>query len=230
LFFVIYYLALNYNYMNEESPINPATISEKELNETYWNARWRNSETGWDIGYAAPAITKYASQLTNKNISILIPGCGNAYEAAYLAENGFTNITLIDIAPEAAAKLEKTFSGSKQVQVICGDFFVHEGAYDLIIEQTFFCALLPEKRSGYVQKMASLLNKNGKLAGLLFNCAFEKEGPPFGGSAEAYKVLFEPHFNIQLMETCYNSIPPRTGNELFVLCLKKNKHLNHIEI
>jgi hypothetical protein len=43
-------------------------------------------------------IKNYIDTLKDKDIAILIPGCGNTYEAAYLLEQGFTNVTVIDIA------------------------------------------------------------------------------------------------------------------------------------
>jgi hypothetical protein len=47
----------------------------------------------------SPPIKAYIDTLKNKDIAILIPGCGNTYEAAYLLlEQGFTNVTVIDIA------------------------------------------------------------------------------------------------------------------------------------
>lgn len=190
------------------------------LDKNYWNNRWQNGETGWDIGYAAPALTEYGDQLKDKNISILIPGCGNAYEAEYLLQNGFTNVTLLDIAPEVVDAMRKRFEG-KEINIICGDFFTHEQQYDLILEQTFFCALMPEQRSDYVRKAASLLKKKGKIAGVLFSRTFDKEGPPFGGAVDEYKALFEPYFNILKMEPCRNSIPPREGTEVFILFQKK---------
>lgn len=186
------------------------------LDQTYWNDRWERGETGWDIGYAAPAITKYISSCTDKNASILIPGCGNAYEAEWLAKEGFMNITLIDIAPKATAQLQKKFQHIPYIKVFCEDFFKHEGGYDIIIEQTFFCAIPPSKRNEYVQKTASLLHPKGKIIGLLFNKKFDHAGPPFGGSLDEYKMLFDPVFVIHKMDPCYNSIPPRAGAELFI--------------
>ncbi|HUM98223.1 MAG TPA: methyltransferase domain-containing protein [Chitinophagaceae bacterium] len=194
---------------------------DKELDVAFWNNRWATGQTGWDIGYASPAITTYLQQYENKNAAILIPGCGNAHEAEFLISNGFTNITLIDIAFEAVSILREKFKTQPQVKIICDDFFNHQGKYDLIIEQTFFCALSLEKRAAYVQHMASLLNNNGKLIGLLFSCYFEKDGPPFGGTKSDYQNLFEPHFKLITMEPCYNSIPPRNGNELFFILRKK---------
>lgn len=196
----------------------PRAITE---NASFWNERWMQGATGWDIGYPSPAIAAYAQQFSNKDAAVLIPGCGNAYEAEALVAHGFSNITLVDIAPAAVERLRKRFANAPQVTVHCGDFFLHEGSYDLILEQTFFCALPLRRRNDYAEKTSSLLRSGGRLAGLLFNVEFPIEGPPFGGSAEEYKAVFQPYFSIKTMEPCYNSIPPRAGNELFMVLVKK---------
>lgn len=196
-------------------------LPENPLDQNFWNSLWEKSETGWDIGYASPAIAEYMKQYANKNAAILIPGCGNAYEAAYLLKEGFINITLIDFAPKAVSLLKEKFAHTTQVKILCEDFFQHRGKYDLIIEQTFFCANLPERRKEYAEKTASLLNDNGKLVGLLFNTDFDKPGPPFGGSYQEYKSIFNPFFIIKTMEPCTNSIAPRAGKELFIILVKK---------
>ena len=105
--------------------------------------------------------------------------------------------------------------------MICGDFFQHYGDYDVIIEQTFFCALHPDMRKSYVEKMHSLLCENRKLVGLLFNKQFE-ESPPFGGSREEYEKLFSELFDIESMEDCATSIEPRLGSELFIELKRKD--------
>lgn len=193
----------------------------KVMDKSYWNGRYENNDTGWDIGFISPPLKEYINQLPNKQIAILIPGCGNAYEAEYLLQQGFTNITVIDIAPVAieALRLKLNAFEGNQLRIIEGDFFNLDESFDLIIEQTFFCALQPALRNIYADKMYSLLNKGGKLAGLLFNRPFDA-GPPFGGNKEEYLLLFGSKFITQLMEACYNSIAPRAGSELFFI-LKK---------
>jgi methyl halide transferase len=195
-------------------------LEQNKLNKEYWDERYRQSNTGWDIGSPSTPLKFYIDQLSNKDISILIPGCGNAYEAEYLAEKGFGNIHLIDIAPTVVETLQNTYKNNKAITVSLGDFFEHHGQYDLILEQTFFCAIDPLLRPQYVKKMHELLVPNGKLSGLLFGVEFEKAGPPFGGKKEDYKLLFEPYFTIDIMETAYNSIPPRANNELFIKLIK----------
>lgn len=194
---------------------------QNQLNENYWNSRYLEQQTGWDLRQVSPPLKKYIDQLTDINKSILIPGCGNAYEAEYLAQQGFTNITLIDIAPALVASLQQKLQHYLQIKIFKGDFFEHNSKYDIILEQTFFCALNPILRQQYVIKMHQLLNDKGKLVGVLFDTIFEKEGPPFGGNATEYKTLFEHYFNILQFEPCYNSYSKRQGTELFVILQKK---------
>ena len=192
------------------------------LDQEYWENRYLQKETGWDLGQVSPSIKSYIDQLSNKDINILIPGCGNAYEAKYLLSKGFTNITLIDLSPSLINQLDadlKTNFNNK-AKVICGDFFAMKGKYDLIIEQTFFCAIDPALRKDYCLKTNELLSPDGKLVGLLFNRSFEVI-PPFGGSRDEYESLFKPYFNIQIMEPCFNSVLPRQGSELFLKMTKR---------
>ncbi|MFM9909416.1 MAG: methyltransferase [Chitinophagaceae bacterium] len=192
------------------------------FDQQYWNNRYQQQDTGWDIGSPSIPLQEYIDQLKNKNISILIPGCGNSYEAEYLLQSRFGNITLIDIAPLLTQELENKFAGNvnKQLTIITGDFFELQQSYDLILEQTFFCALDPALRKKYVTQMHGLLKPEGKLVGVLFNRAFEG-GPPFGGTLHEYLDLFKEYFIIETMEPCYNSIPPRAGQEVFIQLKKK---------
>ena len=191
------------------------------LNEDYWSSRYQNNNTVWDMGKVSPPLKEYFEQLTNKSISILVPGCGNAYEAEYLLEKGFKNITLIDISPVLVNKLKKQFSDFlyKQINIICGDFFTLNQTFDLVVEQTFFCAIDPLLRTNYANKMYELLNENGKLIGVFFNRTFDA-GPPYSGSKAEYHLLFKDKFQIKTMDECYNSINPRKGSELFVILQK----------
>jgi methyl halide transferase len=192
---------------------------EHVLGEEYWNNRYLQKETGWDIGHSSTPLQQYMQTVKDKQAAILIPGCGNAYEAESLLANGFSNITLLDISTVLTAGLREKFS-NLPVTVVTADFFTHEGQYDLILEQTFFCALDPSLRQAYAIHMRKLLKPGGKLAGVLFNKEFDG-GPPFGGSKEEYEQLFGKYFTIQKMDLCYNSIKPRSGHELFFI-LEKN--------
>lgn len=196
------------------------TTDGEVLNQEFWDHLYIVHDTGWDMGRVSPPIKDYIDTLENKNLRILIPGCGNSYEAEYLLLQGFTNVTLIDIAPTLVKHLHEKFKSNTNIKIVLGDFFELQGQYDLILEQTFFCALPPIMRTEYVSKMHQLLVKNGKLAGLLFNKHFE-DCPPFGGSQKEYELLFGDYFILSKMEICKVSIPKRANNELFITFIKK---------
>jgi len=192
-----------------------------KLNSDYWQNRYQTNEIGWDVGRITTPLKEYFDQIENKSIKILIPGCGNCYEFEYLLNNGFTNVFVLDYAESPLENIKKRIPNCNDNQLINSDFFEHQSKYDLIVEQTFFCALHPELRAKYVKKMHSLLSEKGKLVGLLFQFPLTEVGPPFGGSKEEYLKLFSATFEIKRLETAYNSIKPRQENELFFIFTKK---------
>lgn len=194
---------------------------EQILDGDYWNNRYITETTGWDLGQVSPPLQAYIDQLADKNIQILIPGCGNTYEADYLIKKGFTNITLIDIAGALVESLQKKYRDIPNIKIIQGDFFEHSGQYDLVLEQTFFCALNTALRKRYADTMFALLKPEGKLTGLLFNRQFEEQGPPFGGSMAEYEQLFAGKFILKTLAPAYNSFSKRRDTELFMILVKR---------
>ena len=192
-----------------------------ELNDQFWENRYQENNTGWDIGYASTPIVEYLNSLKNKELKILIPGCGNGHEAEWAHKNGFSNVHILDFAASAIENFKKRYPEFNTEHLHKEDFFDHQDKYDLIIEQTFFCAIDPALRARYAQKMHQLLNDNGLLVGLLFDTSFPA-GPPFGGNKEEYDAYFSPLFEYLRFEKCNNSIPPRSGKELFIELKKIN--------
>lgn len=190
------------------------------LNENYWSGRYDKGQTGWDIGYVSTPLKTYIDQLEDKSARILIPGAGNSYEAEYFHGLGFTNVFVMDLSRAPLDNLKRRVPDFPDDHLLCEDFFDHQGQYDLMLEQTFFCALNPSLRSAYVAKARALLRPRGKIAGLLFNIPLFDDHPPFGGHKADYEPLFRDSFDIQVMETAYNSIPARAGNELFIKLMK----------
>jgi methyl halide transferase len=191
------------------------------LDADFWTKRYLDGSTGWDAGAITTPLKAYFDQLTDKHAEILIPGAGNGYEAEYLFKAGFENVSVVDLSHEPLDNLRARVSNLPPDQLIQGDFFHHQGHYDLIVEQTFFCAIDPMLRQSYARKMYGLLKPGGKLVGVLFDDPLNDDRPPFGGNAEEYKAYFEPLFDFKVFETCYNSIPPRDGTELFIHLIKK---------
>jgi thiopurine S-methyltransferase len=203
----------------------PKDIHNTAEQSDFWSQRYQAQSTGWDIGYPSTPIKEYVDQLTDKNIKILIPGAGNAYEAEYIFQQGFTQLYVLDIAKEPLVAFAERNPAFPQEHLLHGNFFEQEGQYDLIIEQTFFCSFPPtaDNRHNYAQKMYELLKPGGKLVGLWFDFPLtgDMEKRPFGGSKAEYLNYFEPLFEVITLERAHNSIPPRAGNELFGIFKKK---------
>lgn len=194
----------------------------KKLSADFWERRWQEQQTGWDIGQASPPLMQYVEPLLEDNPRILIPGAGRAYEAIALHQLGFTQVFVCDWADSAFDHLRRTAPDFPADHLLVSDFFELplEEDIDLVLEQTFFCAIDPSLRPRYVEKMHSILKPGGHLAGVLFAQPFAFAGPPFGGTKEEYETLFSSHFSILEMAISPHSIRPRLGNELFIELLK----------
>ncbi|MEM8909871.1 MAG: SAM-dependent methyltransferase [Bacteroidota bacterium] len=202
-----------------------STVFNTSNENEYWSKRYAEQRTGWDIGAPSTPLKAYIDQLPDDSqLRILIPGAGNAYEAEYLFASGYQQVFVLDIAEAPLQAFQQRVPHFPSTHLICDNFFTHQQNYDLILEQTFFCSFPPtsENRQAYAQKTAELLPVGGKLVGLWFSFPLtsaqereEMEKRPFGGSKEEYLTYLTPFFSVKTFAPCYNSIPPRQGNELF---------------
>lgn len=190
------------------------------LDAPYWEGRYASKNTGWDIGDISTPIKVFVDGLSDKSLRVLIPGAGNGHEAIYMREKGFDKVTVLDWSVSALNNIKSASPDFPDDYLIKGDFFEHLGQYDLILEQTFFCAIDPKLREKYATKVAQLLKPQGRLIGLLFDAPLNEDHPPFGGHKEEYLSYFKPHFAIKTFERAYNSIDARKGRELFIQLIK----------
>ncbi|ARN76571.1 SAM-dependent methyltransferase [Nonlabens spongiae] len=190
------------------------------LDKHYWTQRYQQDDTPWQLSHASAPLKHVISQIEDKNCSILIPGAGNSRDASYLLQQGFTNVHILDFAEPALESLQQQIE-SDEITLHLEDFFDHEGSYDFILEQTFFCALESRFRESYPKKCHDLLKSDGAIKGVLFQFESDRTEPPYGGNAEEYRRLFSPFFEIKSMENCEISEPDRRGRELLIHFLKK---------
>ncbi|WP_310393561.1 methyltransferase domain-containing protein [Hymenobacter sp.] len=194
------------------------------FDSAYWQGRYAAGRDGWDAHAVTPPLRAYFDQLAVAGQPrILVPGAGRAYEAEHLHRLGFGQVFVADLAPEPLQALAARVPDFPAEHLLLADFFALPNVepYDLIVEQTFFCALNPALRPAYARQCAALLRPGGTLMGLLFDTDFgPAQEPPFGGSKEEYRSYFAPYFDFRHFETAANSLQPRQGRELFI-CLKK---------
>lgn len=158
----------------------------------FWETRYRDHVTPWDAGRVPQDLIAHAAKL-DAGARILIPGCGSAYEALFLAERGF-DVVAIDFSP-AAVEAAKKLMGRFADRVRLADFFDFDagGAFDVIYERAFLCALPPKMWPDYPGRCAELLGPAGVIAGFWF-FGETPRGPPFGMTQAALDALLQPRF------------------------------------
>lgn len=183
----------------------------------YWNQRYVDGNIPWDLGYPSPALMDYVIQNTEQSARILIPGGGHSPELAALWDLNYQNVYTCDWSESALEFAQKQNPTIPSDRFILGNFFELEGSYDLILEQTFFCAIPPAMRIAYAAACARLLKaRSGRLAGVFFHREFEEAGPPFGGFEEDYLEILGSHLTLIRSEMNKKAIKPRQGTELFM--------------
>jgi methyl halide transferase len=189
---------------------------------TYWESRYQDGETGWDLNGVTPALQEAVKHLP-KDTKILIPGCGLAWDGEALHHAGFTEVYLSDWAPSAKAAFLRRVPSFPENHFFTEDFFewamspVHAKKFDLVLECTFYCAIPPTLRPQYVHAMQHLIKPGGKLMGLLFTFPLTEVGPPYGGSMEEYTTRFSHPFKLETFASSPLSIAPRADKEVFFI-------------
>ena len=92
------------------------------LNKEFWNDKYISSKTGWDVGEITTPLKEYFDQLNNKKVKILIPGCGNAYEAEYLFKNKFLSTFVLDYSEHALSNFRKRVPEFSKKNLLNNDF------------------------------------------------------------------------------------------------------------
>ena len=176
---------------------NDKTMDEKPDHQrpehpNFWDKRFDEGTTPWNAGGVPPALMTYAAGHPGP-VRTLIPGCGHAWEADWLARHGW-DVTALDFSV-AAIEAARQQLGNWPGQLVCDNFFGFAPplAYELIYERAFLCALPRKLWEGYGRRMHELLVPGGYLAGFFF-FDDEPKGPPFGILPEQLESLLLPHF------------------------------------
>lgn len=169
----------------------PDFASRDPNSPAFWDERFERGFTPWDRGGVPDALRAFAAQRAPQ--SVLIPGCGAAWELAFLSEAGWI-ATAIDFSPAAVATA-KAALGPWRERVLEADFFTYQPAVPpaVIYERAFLCALPRAMWPQVAARWAALLAPGALLAGFFFFDDAPK-GPPFGIAAAELEALLSPDF------------------------------------
>ncbi|MFC0398260.1 methyltransferase domain-containing protein [Paraburkholderia rhizosphaerae] len=195
-------------------PQNPAAAPEFSTRDPnaadFWDERFAQGFTPWDQAGVPAAFKTFAAR--HAPMPVLIPGCGSAWEARWLAERGWP-VRAIDFASQAVERA-RTQMGAHAAFVEQADFFAYQPPTTpcWIYERAFLCALPPARRDAYAKQVASLLREGGLLAGFFF-IATTGKGPPFGIDRAELDALLAASFELLEDEPVADSIDVFAGRE-----------------
>jgi SAM-dependent methyltransferase len=184
------------------------------LSPAFWDERFERNFTPWDKGGVPQALHDFAAVYAP--LATLIPGCGSAYELAFLAQQGW-DATAIDFSAAAVAQ-GKLAAGVHAARVVEADFFSWQPAspLQLIYERAFLCAMPRTMWPQVAARWAQLLPAGALLAGFFF---FDEAptGPPFGISRAQLDALLRADFDCIADDAVNDSIPVFAGKERWML-------------
>lgn len=164
----------------------------------FWDVRYQNQVTPWDAAGLPAGFVAHANRTLEgrSHASVLIPGCGTAYELAWLRQQGVAAMAF-DFSTEAVSRARAAFPACAE-HIREADFFGPDvnGRWDWVYERAFLCALPPALSGRYAARMAELIPSGGVLAGYFF-LREQPKGPPFGCPLSNLQQALKPYFMLE---------------------------------
>ena len=169
------------------------------MNETrktrkgFWNAKYEEEHTPWDLWEVSGAVRRLVEQYFPPAGEVLVPGCGRGHEVIWLERLGY-RVTAVDFADEPIRYLrEQAAQHRVQPEILLEDIFLLparlNGRYDILLEQTCFCAIDPSLRDDYERMAHRVVKPGGKLLGV-FMVVEGPQGPPYSTPPEMVRSHF----------------------------------------
>jgi len=199
-------------------PPQPGDAPEFETRDpaspSFWDERFARGFTPWDQAGVQREFEAFAA--AHPEAAVLIPGCGNAWEARWLAERGRA-VRAIDFAPAAVASARAALGQYADV-VEEADFYTYQPPFipAWVFERAFLCALPKAQRAAYARRMADLLQPGALLAGYFF-IGETPNGPPFAIARDELTALLTPFFTLVDDQPVADSLPIFAGRERWLV-------------
>ena len=210
-------------------PSQPGDAPEFETRDpaspSFWDERFARGFTPWDQAGVQREFEAFAT--AHPDAAVLIPGCGNAWEARWLAERGRA-VRAIDFAPAAVASARAALGQYADV-VEEADFYAYTPPFTpaWVFERAFLCALPKAQRADYARRMADLLQPGALLAGYFFIGETPK-GPPFAIARDELDALLTPFFTLADDQPVADSLPVFAGRERWLVWRRNDAAPSHV--
>jgi thiopurine S-methyltransferase len=185
----------------------------------FWKQRWENRQIGFHLDQVNPNLTQYWSQLAgDKEQQVLVPLCGKSLDMLWLAAQGYQVMGVecseqalqqfIDeqqLAVTTTRRDEFTLHQAGDIQLLQGDFFNLNDSLlqsvTAVYDRAALIALPEEMRTQYVELLQRKLPQAVSI--LLVTLDYDQalmQGPPFAVSHNEVERLYQPAFDISLLD------------------------------
>lgn len=189
------------------------------MDNEFWLQRWQEGQTGFHQQRVLPLLQKHWPSLQlEPGSKVLVPLAGKSLDMLWLAQQGHA-VLGIELSPLA---VEQFFSGHDlqpkihqtalgrhhrvgHLELVCGDIFKLDGKAlrdcTAVYDRAALIALPEELRQRYVEHVYGLLPEGVQV--LLVTLEYPQQqmaGPPFSVNETQVRKLFEPHWQVALLE------------------------------
>lgn len=193
----------------------------------FWNELYQSKSVAWDLKAPTPAfIDLLNSEYFLGKKEILIVGCGYGYDAIEAAKKGL-EVTALDFS-ENAIEFANSLAQKEKVNInfLAEDLFKlncnYSNSFEIIFDYVTYCAIDPERRKEYADKISDLLKPEGLFVIILFPIENRIGGPPFAVDVNEATNYFSEKLDLIVSTDKINSIKPRKGRELLQIYRKSN--------
>ncbi|HLW23292.1 MAG TPA: thiopurine S-methyltransferase [Steroidobacteraceae bacterium] len=186
------------------------------MHEDFWHERWRTGQIGFHQAEPDRNLTQYWPGLAlATGSSVLVPLCGKSLDMLWLRDRGYSvlgiEISAIaveaffaenGIAPRRSSAPDHEIYRSAGLRLLRADLFsltkASLGPIDGLYDRAAAIAFSASQRPGYVEKVASLLERGTR--GLLVTVEYSQQqmsGPPFSLEREEVLRLYSPFFEVE---------------------------------
>ncbi|MBL9174010.1 MAG: haloacid dehalogenase-like hydrolase [Verrucomicrobiales bacterium] len=165
-----------------------------------WDALYREGDTRWDHGEAAPGLVDFLSDWPGdlpRGRTVSVPGCGRGHDARAWASAGF-EVVAEDLSASAIREALAVTPAGMTVRFVRTDFLDGEPGtpVDWLFEHTLFCAIPPSRRSDYVRAVERRVRPGGHYLAINYLQPSDASGPPFGATVAELRRRWEPGFEL----------------------------------
>ena len=101
-------------------------MTKHKLSEEYWDSRYKNDDTPWDLGQISSPIKGYLNHIlkNHEGSKILIPGAGTGHEVMHAKQLGF-DVYYLDFSKESVYQFLQVYPDFPRTKIVWQHLSAH---------------------------------------------------------------------------------------------------------